>query len=112
MNCDLASWSIRRQKNELRFGFTECPETQKRIAIGLRQETGKPERDCDTHAMCLLSWRDKLWQGFIDRQGRPKRIPIFMQRVFYVREMSCGVASWSGRGRRKSMLWSFMEKGR
>ena len=33
-----------------------------------------------------------------------------MQRVFYVREMSCDAASWSGRGSRKSMLWSFMER--
>ena len=112
MNCDLASRSVWRQKNELRFGFPECPETQKGIAIGLCRETGKPKRNCDTHAMRLLSWRDKLWQGFIDRQGRPKRIPIPMQRVFYIRETSCGVASWSGRGSRKSMLWSFMERGR
>ena len=68
MNYDLASQSVRRRKNELRFGFTECPETQKGITIGLRRETGKPEKNCDTHAMCLLYWRDKLWQGFMERK--------------------------------------------
>ena len=90
-------------QNELRFRFPECPETQKGIAVGLRRETGKPERNCDTHAMRLLNWGDKLWQGFIDRQGRPKRIPISIQRVFYVREMSCGVASWIGGDSRKEL---------
>ena len=111
MNCDFASRSIRRRKNELRFRFPEYPEMQKGIAVWLRRETGKPERNCDTHAMCLLSWRDKLWQGFIYRQGRPKRLTIPMQRVFYIRETSCGAASWSGRDTRKRVLWSFMEKG-
>ena len=60
MNCDLASRSVRRRKNELRFCFPECLEMQKRIAIWLRRETGKPERNCDTHAMRLLNWGDKL----------------------------------------------------
>ena len=69
MNYDFASRSTRRRKNEWRLGFTEYPETQKGIAIGLHWETGKLERNCDTHAMCLLSWRDKLWQGFMERQG-------------------------------------------
>ena len=29
MNCDFASRSVRRRKNELRFDFSECLETQK-----------------------------------------------------------------------------------
>ena len=40
MNCDLDSRSVRRRKNELRFCFPECPETQKRIAIGLPGMSG------------------------------------------------------------------------
>ena len=60
MNCDFASRSIRRRKNELQLGFPEYPETQKGITIGLHWETGKPERNCDTHAMRLLNWGDKL----------------------------------------------------
>jgi len=38
----------------------ECLETQKGIAVGLHWETGKPEKNCDTYAMRLLNWGDKL----------------------------------------------------
>ena len=47
MNCDFASRSIRRQKNELRFGFTEYPETQKRIAISLHGVPGDAKTNGD-----------------------------------------------------------------
>ena len=47
MNCDLASRSVRRRKNELRFGFSECPETQKRIAISLPRVSGDAKMNCD-----------------------------------------------------------------
>ena len=47
MNCDFASRSVRRRKNELRFCFTECPETQKRIAILLPGVSGDAKRNHD-----------------------------------------------------------------
>ena len=47
MNYDFASRSIRRRKNELRFCFPECLETQKRIAIGLPGVSGDAKTNCD-----------------------------------------------------------------
>ena len=47
MNCDFASRSARRRKNEWRFGFTEYPETQKRMAIGLPGVSGDAKTNGD-----------------------------------------------------------------
>ena len=47
MNYDFASRSARRRKNELRFGFPECPETQKRIAIWLPGVPGDAKMNGD-----------------------------------------------------------------
>ena len=47
MNYDFASRSVRRRKKESRLGFTESPETQKRIAILLHGVPGDAKMNCD-----------------------------------------------------------------
>ena len=79
MNCDLASWSIRRQKNELRFGFTECPETQKRIAILLPRVSGDAKMNHDWASRNVRRRKNELRLGFAKRRGNPKGIAIPMQ---------------------------------
>ena len=46
MNYDLASQSVRKRKNELRFRFTEYLETQKRMAILLPGAFGDAKTNC------------------------------------------------------------------
>ena len=81
MNCDLASRSVRRRENELRFGFTECPETQKRIAILLPGVSGDAKTNCDLASWSVWRRKKELQLGFTGRRGNPKRIAIPMQCV-------------------------------
>ena len=47
MNCDFASQSVWRRKNELRFRFPESPETQKGITILLPGVPGDAKMNYD-----------------------------------------------------------------
>ena len=72
MNCDLASQSVRRRKNELRFGFPEYLEKQKRIAVGL---PGVPEDAKTNHD----------WASLGDEETRkelrcPCNVPLKLER--------------------------------
>ena len=79
MNCDFTSRSARRRKNELRFGFPECPETQKRITILLPGMSGDAKTNCDFASQSVRRRKNELRFGFTERRGKPKGIAIPMQ---------------------------------
>ena len=79
MNCDLASRSVRRRKNELRFRFPEYPETQKQIAILLPGMSGDAKMNCDLASWSVRRRKKESQLGFAERRGNPKGIAIPMQ---------------------------------
>ena len=103
MNYDFASRSVWRRKNELRFGFTEYLETQKRIAIWLPGVPGDAKTNYDWASQNVRRRKNELLLGFTGRWGNAKGIAIPMQCASYIGEVSYGKASWNGKCSQKDL---------